>query len=121
MGLARRFEQLRVWKQARALVGEVYRFLGPYGKGYHDYGFRDQMQRAAVSIMNNIAEGFERGGKTEFARFLQIAKASCGEVRSMVYVGRDLEYFNAAQAKQLHEQALFLSQGIAAMVRELRK
>ena len=77
MSFAERFEELEIWQQARALNRNVYAFL----KKCDDYSFRDQMRRAALSLMNNIAEGFERKGNKEFAHFLYIAKGSCGEVR----------------------------------------
>jgi len=75
------FEDLRIWQEARVLVREVYTDF----KDSRDFGFRDQIQRAAVSIMNNTAEGFERRSDADFARFLDIAKGSSGEVRSMYY------------------------------------
>jgi four helix bundle protein len=85
------FEDLNVWKQARQLTQEVYR-LTKTEKFLKDFGLRDQIRRAAVSIMSNIAEGFERGGNQEFIQFLYVAKASCGEVRSQLYVALDQSY-----------------------------
>lgn len=85
------FEDLNVWKQARQLTQETYR-LTRTERFLKDFGLRDQMQRAAVSIMSNIAEGFERGGNQEFVQFLYVAKASCGEVRSQLYVALDQGY-----------------------------
>ena len=82
----RYFEDLEVWKEARRLTKEVY--AATHDAGFSkDFGLRDQIQRATVSIMYNIAGGFERGGNQEFIQFLYIAKASCGEVRSQLYVG----------------------------------
>jgi len=78
------FEDLRIWQDARALVKQVYSDMCKI----RDYGFRDQIQRAGISVMNNIAEGFERHSDIEFARFLDIAKGSAGEVRSMYYAAR---------------------------------
>jgi four helix bundle protein len=87
------FEDLEIWKLARQLTREVYTFSqGP--KFSRDYGLRDQMQRAAVSVMSNVAEGFERGGNQEFVQFLYVAKASCGEVRSQLYVAFDQTYID---------------------------
>ena len=85
---ARRFEELWVWQQARELVKEIYEDLRA-GPGSKDFGFRDQIQRAGISVMNNIAEGFERFTEIEFARFLDVARGSCGEVRSMYYAAED--------------------------------
>ena len=75
-----RFEEIIVWQKARELTGLIYVNL----RDCRDYAFRDQLQRASVSIMNNIAEGFERKGNKEFKRFLFIAKGSSAEVRSML-------------------------------------
>ncbi len=99
MATAKRFEDLRVWQNARVLVVEVYRAFGRGTAGWRDLGFRDQIQRASLSIMNNIAEGFERGSDADFARFLHVAKGSCGEVRSMLYAAEDLRYLCASEAE----------------------
>ena len=88
MGTVKYFEEFKIWQDARELVGEIYAFTG----GVRDYGFNDQIQRAAVSVMNNIAEGAEAGSVSMFKRFLLIAKGSCGEVRSMLYIASDLNY-----------------------------
>jgi four helix bundle protein len=93
------FEDLNVWKQARQLTQEVYR-LTKTEKFSRDFGLRDQIQRAAISVMSNIAEGFERGGNQEFGQFLYVAKASCGEVRSQLYVALDQGYRNTGRNRQ---------------------
>jgi four helix bundle protein len=85
------FEDLEIWKDARALTRAVYQ-LTKDPKFSKDFGLRDQIERATVSIMSNIAEGFERGGNQEFMQFLYVAKASCGEVRSHLYVALDQSY-----------------------------
>ena len=87
----RTFEDLEIWKDARALTWEIYQ-LTRDSKFSNDFALRDQIRRAAVSIMSNIAEGFERGGNQEFIQFLYVAKASCGEVRSQLYVTLDQSY-----------------------------
>ena len=86
-----KFEDLIAWQKARELTREVYQISrrGAFGK---DFGLSGQIQRASVSIMSNIAEGFERGGRSEFHQFLSIAKASCAEVRSLLYVALDVKY-----------------------------
>jgi four helix bundle protein len=88
-----RFEDLVAWQKARELAREIYQITqrGAFGK---DFGLAGQIQRSAVSIMSNIAEGFERGGYREFFRFLTIAKASCAEVRSQLYVALDVGYLD---------------------------
>jgi four helix bundle protein len=93
------FEELEIWQIARRLTQEVYT-LAQTSKLSRDYGLRDQMQRAAVSTMSNIAEGFERGGNQEFGQFLYVAKASCGELRSQLYVALDQKYINPQAANE---------------------
>jgi len=88
-----RFEDLIAWQKARELTREIYAITrqGAFAK---DFGLSGQIQRACVSIMSNIAEGFERGGSGEFHHFVSIAKASCAEVRSQLYVALDVGYLN---------------------------
>lgn len=81
-----RFEDIIAWQKAKELVVGIYAAFSES----KDFGFRDQIQRAGVSIMNNIAEGFERKSNNEFRHFLYIAKGSCGEVRSMLYLAKEL-------------------------------
>ena len=88
-----RFEDLIAWQKARLLTAEIYRVTSQ-GHFARDFGLRDQICRAAVSVMSNIAEGFERNRAAEFHEFLSIAKASCGEVRSQLYVALDAGYLN---------------------------
>lgn len=83
-----RFEDLEVWKRSARLSAEIYQGLGDL----RDYGFRDQITRASLSIPGNIAEGFERDSRKDMARFLSIAKASCGELRSHIYIGIEIGY-----------------------------
>jgi four helix bundle protein len=99
------FEQFIAWQKARDLTREVYRITRQPAIA-RDFGFSNQIQRAAVSVMSNIAEGFERGGRPEFAQFLSIAKASCGEVRSLLYVAFDAGYIDSATFEDLRQQAI---------------
>ena len=85
------FEDLEIWQAARRLAQEIYT-CSRSPKFSKDFALRDQMQRAAVSVMSNITEGFERGGNQEFVQFLYIAKGSCGEVQSQLYVALDQDY-----------------------------
>ncbi len=112
-----KFEDLKVWQESRILIGFVYGLM----KTNKDYGFKDQIQRASVSIMNNIAEGFERNSDAEFKRFLDIAKASCGEVRSMLYLAEDLKYMTVIEAEDLRKKCCFLSGSISNLMKYLRK
>ena len=92
------FEELEIWQEARRLTQAIYQFT-KREKFSRDFSLRDQIQRAAVSIMSNIAEGFERGGNQEFVQFLYVAKASCGEVRSQLYVAVDQGYIFKADSE----------------------
>jgi four helix bundle protein len=88
MKMTMRFEDLDAWKRARELVNGIYSLCRDSGVA-RDFGLRDQIQRAAVSAMSNLAEGFERTGLAEKIQFYNIARASCGEVRSLLYVVED--------------------------------
>ena len=94
------FEDLEIWKLSRKLTNKIYNISND-GKFAKDFGLRDQIRRAAVSIMSNIAERYERCGNQEFIQFLSIAKASCGEVRSQLYVVMDQGYMNKKECEQL--------------------
>lgn len=103
-GDVQRFEDLIAWQKARALTRSVFAATqsDPVRR---NYGLVDQAQRASVSIMSNIAEGFERGGAAAFHQYLYIAKASCAEVRSLLYVLLDAGYINQESFSALHAQA----------------
>ena len=111
------FEDLRIWQQARELNLLVYRTSG----SLKDFSFIDQMRRAALSIMNNIAEGFERRTDADFAHFLDVAKGSAGEVRSMTYAAEDLNYLGPATIIDLRTRAKDLGAGIGSFANYLRK
>lgn len=99
-----RFEELDAWKFAREITKDVYRVsrLEPFCR---DYSLRDQICSASVSVMSNIAEGFERSGTREFVNFLSIAKGSCGEVRSQLYVALDQNYINVSDFDAIYQKA----------------
>lgn len=99
-----RFEDIHGWQEARKLVACIYQLTrtGPFSK---DYGLRDQIQRAAVSVMTNIAEGFDCESKTEFARFLGIARRSAVEVQSLLYAALDIGYIGQPAFSELYEQS----------------
>jgi four helix bundle protein len=99
-----RFEDFIAWQKARALTAEIYK-LTREGQFARDFGLRDQIQRAAVSIMSNIAEGFERGRPAEFHQFLSVAKASCAELRSQLYVALDAGYLTGEAFSELMGKA----------------
>lgn len=110
------FEELNVWKSSRILVKQVYLDF----KDINDYGFKDQVQRCAVSVMNNIAEGFCRKGDKEFHQFLNIAKASCGELKSMYYIAEDINYLKSDVAKERRLAANQLMNSIGKFMQYLR-
>lgn len=118
MATIRQFEELNVWQDARRLVGEIYSVSRARPFSY-DFGLRDQIRRAAVSTMSNIAEGFERGTRKEFIQFLNIAKGSNGEVRSQLYVARDQEHVGDIQFAALSSSAVTLSKKLSAFIRYL--
>jgi four helix bundle protein len=114
---------LIAWQKARVLTAEIYRVTNQ-GNFARDFGLRDQIRRAALSAMSNIAEGFERNRPAEFHQFLSIAKASCGEVRSQLYVAFDAGYLNQEVLAALLSQALEVSRiigGLRASVEMSRK
>jgi four helix bundle protein len=100
-----KFEDLIAWQKARKLTSEVYQATrgGAFAK---DFGLSNQIQRASVSIMSNIAEGFERGKRAEFHQFLSTAKASCAEVRSQLYVALDNCYIERPHFDSLMSTAI---------------
>ena len=104
MALIKKFEDIIAWQEARKLVSNIYRLTnsGPLAK---DYGLRDQLQRAAVSAMTNIAEGFDCESKIEFARFLGISRRSVVEVQSLLYAALDVGYINEESFAIQYQQA----------------
>jgi four helix bundle protein len=99
-----KFEDLIAWQKARVLTREVYQ-LTRQGSFRRDFGLASQIQRASVSVMSNIAEGFERGRPTEFHQFLSTAKSSCGEVRSILYVALDVGHIDEQKFQKTLIQA----------------
>ena len=89
----KRFEDLDCWKKSRELSSTVYQVTGA-GDFARDFALKDQIRRASISMLSNIAEGFERGGDKEFLHFLAMAKGSCGEVRAQLYVALDQKYLS---------------------------
>ena len=110
-----RFEDLVAWQKARTLTATIYRSTA-VGLFARDLGLRDQIRRAAVSTMSNIAEGFERGTPAEFHRFLSVAKASCAELRSQLYVALDVGYLT----NELFEALITLADEVARIIGGLR-
>ena len=101
----RTFQDLIAWQKARTLTAKIYKATGQGGFA-RDYGLKDQIRRAAVSVMSNIAEGFERGRPAEFHQFLSIAKGSCAELRSQLFVAFDVGYLKQSDFEDLLDAAV---------------
>ena len=101
----RTFQDLIAWQKARKLTARIYR-ITTEGRFARDFGLKDQIRRAAVSVMSNIAEGFERGRPSEFHQFLSIAKGSCAELRSQLFVAFDAGYLTQVDFEDLLEAAV---------------
>jgi len=114
------FEDLNVWKRARELVNLIYK-ITKNREFTQDKGLVDHIRRAAVSILSNISEGFERGSNTEFIQFLYIAKASCGEVRCQLLIASDQGYVNQKELNETKELAMKVSGMVGNSINYLRK
>jgi len=113
------FEDIEAWRRARELTRQVYAVTkrGPFAR---DFGLRDQICRASVSIMSNIAEGFERSGRAEFLQFLATAKGSAGEVRAQFYVALDEGYLDQDSFGSLSEMTAEVGRLIGGLMNYLR-
>lgn len=110
-----KFEDIIAWQLGRELVKFIYLNL----KDCRDYSFKDQIQRAAISITNNIAEGFGRKGDKELSRYLKISKGSCFETRSMLYSALDLGYFDQTQFDQAFELTIRIEQTLVKFIHSI--
>ena len=120
MATFKSFEEIEAWQEARALTREIYT-LSRTGNFARDFGLRDQICRAGVSIVSNIAEGFERDGVGEFVQFLSVAKGSTGEVRAQLYVALDQNYIDQTTFNRLQSQTQSISRKLGALIKYLRK
>jgi four helix bundle protein len=110
-----RFEDIIAWQKAKGLSVRIYTIFAES----KDFGFKDQIQRASVSIMNNIAEGFERKSNNEFKQFLFIAKGSCGEVRSMLYLAKELNKISDNDFESLFALSEEISKILSGLIKTL--
>ncbi len=110
------FEEIKSWQLAKDLTLSVYKLF----KDNRDYGFKEQIQRASVSVMNNIAEGFERQTDKEFINFLYIAKGSASEVRSMLHLSYELGYIKEEDFKTLSKNYLQVSMLLQGLIRSIK-
>lgn len=106
------FETLRIWQESRQIVKEIYSIF----EQHKDFSFKDQIQRASISIFNNIAEGSESGTDNTNMRYLQIAKGSCSEVKSMLYLTEDFGICSHEKAHELRERVNGIILGIQKMI-----
>lgn len=120
MGTIKQFEDLEIWQRAREICQNVFE-LGQTTKLEADYKLYNQINGSSGSIMDNIAEGFERNGNKEFLQFLSIAKASCGESRSQLYRIFDRKYIDKDEFELFYEKLTSLSKQISSFMNYLRK
>jgi four helix bundle protein len=110
-----KFEDILSWQKSKDLTLNIYKLF----RDNKDYGFKDQIQRASVSVMNNISEGFERRTNKEFINFLYIAKGSCGEVRSMLQIAFELQYINEEDFNKNRNSSIEISKMLSGLIKTL--
>lgn len=120
MARIEKFEEIKSWKKSRELTKQIYEITS-HGDFKRDFGLKDQLRKASVSILSNIAEGFERGGDQEFLQFLAVAKGSCGEVRAQLYVALDQGYVPRDKFQTLTALAAEISGLLSAFMKYLRE
>ncbi len=110
-----KFEDIIAWQKSKDLTEYIYKVF----RDCRDYSYKDQIQRASVSIMNNIAEGFERKGDKELKHFLFIAKGSCAEVRSMSYLAKDQKYLNQQEFDKIYSDTVEIPKILSGFIKTL--
>jgi len=120
MATIQKFEDINAWIQARDLAQQIYKICNT-GQFSKDYSLRDQIRRSSGSVMDNIAEGYERGSKKEFIQFLFIAKGSASEVRSQLYRALDQKYVNKVVFDRLYQHAFDIAKMIKGLINYLDK
>lgn len=110
------FEKLEVWKRSSRLCVDIYKVFAQC----KDLGFKDQITRAVLSVPSNIAEGYERDSRKEYIRFLRIAKASSGELRTQLYIGQEVGFLDKSHAKKYLQEAYEISCMIQGLVKKLQ-
>lgn len=117
---AKQFEDLEVWQRSRHFSALIYKITDE-GSFKKDFGLKDQLRRASVSVTSNIAEGFERNGNKEFVQFLSYAKGSSGEIRAQLYIAKDLEYVTADRFAELSSKITEISKMISGLMNYLKQ
>ncbi|MDQ3181439.1 MAG: four helix bundle protein [Acidobacteriota bacterium] len=120
MARIEKFEDIQAWKLAREVTKQIYE-ISSNDKFSRDFALVNQIRRASISILSNIAEGFERSGNKEFLQFLAIAKGSCGEVRAQLYVAFDQKYINETKFKETMDKLLEINRLIAGFMKYLQQ
>jgi four helix bundle protein len=120
MAAVREFEEYECWKRARELTNAVYKVTRD-NKSMRDYAFTDQIRRASISVMNNIAEGHERGSNRDFVKFMYIARGSAGEVRNMLYIGFDQGYLDQSAFDKLEDISRQTAKACYGLIKYLSK
>lgn len=120
MATLRSFEEIDAWQKARVLAREIYSVTdrGPFSK---DFGLKDQIRRASISVLSNIAEGFERDGKKEFIQFLSVAKGSAGEVKAQLYIAMDQIYLTQSEFDKIADLVNETSRMIGGLIGYLKQ
>ncbi|MEK6154489.1 four helix bundle protein [Flavobacteriaceae bacterium 3-367] len=120
MATIEKFEDLEIWQLAREICDDMFKLIQSTSLG-NDYALRDQINRSSGSVMDNIAEGFERNGNKEFIQFLSISKASCGELRSQLYRALDRKYLGKALFEKYLEKLMLESKKISSFIKYLNQ
>ena len=120
MSTFKKFEEINAWQRARELTRQIYR-VSSEGRFARDFALRDQVRRACISIMSNIAEGYERSGTKEFIQFLSVAKGSVGEVRSQLYIALDQNYISDSAFEQISAETTEIARMLSGLMNYLRK
>ncbi len=118
--MVKRFEDLKVWQEARVFCKMIFK-ISQREKFYNDFALKNQIRRASGSIMDNIAEGFERDGNKEFIQFLSIAKGSAGECRSQLVRAYDCNYINKEELGEMGEQIIRISKMLSSLIKTLKQ
>ena len=120
MNKGKRFEDLYIYKEAQGLVGEIYK-ITKNKEFARDYNLVNQIRRAAISVVANIAEGYERGTNTEFTQFLYISKASCGEIRAEIEIARNQGYISEVKHKEIYEYCCRIGGMISSFIKSMKE
>jgi len=120
MAVIKSFEDLEIWKISKDFTVELYKIT--HNKNFNkDFSLRDQLRRASISIISNIAEGFERNGNKEFIQFLSIAKGSAGEIRAQIVIAFELKYITDKEFEKLHKDISQVSKQLSGFINYIKQ